>query len=180
MYLCVYAFFPLAVPCLNKHHQRKAPLVPLFMPWIQTFFYTHACTSASTLSVSLPSGSITISFYLHPSFTPLFISFCLTDPFLLWSLSLSLSSGYFDGVSSLFDNRQQRVESFQFAGGLELEDWILQRNKFMPLHTLCFTLFFFLLSFNFFTLWILWLWHKFFKGSVQRHSALMCVQLCKI
>lgn len=148
---------------------------------MNTNLFLHTCMHIGINSVSLPSGSITISFYLHPSFTPLFISFCLIDPFLLWSLSLSLSSGYFDGVSALFDNRQQRVESFQFAGGLELEDWILQRNKFMPLHTLCFTLLFcFLLSFNFFTLWILWLWHKFFKGSVQRHSALMCVQLCKI
>lgn len=110
---------------------------------------------------SLPPGSITISFYIHPSLARLFISFGFTDSFLLWFLSPFLLSGYFCGVSAWFDTRQQESAKPELSvcsgRGGSVDDMHRTATYRETSHDLILYLCFIIsCSFTLFILWILW------------------------
>lgn len=143
---CTHDFLSLTVPYMNKLHKQKALLLPLFMLWIWTFFYTHACPSSLRVHHDLFLYASIPHFHLilpHGSFSSLVLGL-----FFLW-LFLKCFSLIWHWTA------EKKSKCSQFALGLVKEAWM--ENMFCTgVHALLifyvYSLFCFLLSFTLFTL----------------------------
>lgn len=92
---CTHDFLSLTVPYMNKLHKQKALLLPLFMLWIWTFFYTHACPSSLRVHHDLFLYASIPHFHLilpHGSFSSLVLGLFSLVIFKVFQLDLTLDS----------------------------------------------------------------------------------------